>query len=312
MLGVILIAFWLSAFFMVTQSQSVQQLTTKLEIQHINGIESGIDVVLLSNPELDSEHSLVSILQFMSWVRKIHVQCDSMQRDAKNYIDHQRIVEFKHDILHYTITSPHLAEHFILFQPGFLVTNHVFPSQFFINGHLVLRKPVVGVTALTRTIFNENAFYEHKVCPVLFALKLGLKQRTIRYKDVSLKSLTNQVCLNYIPPVTREVSRAIVVCIVDSYTQVFPNERYWVVIHKKRSAFPRGRLVLLQNVLSKSGKIFDLDYQPNMEKLAVAVIRALDPLRKPASVRSPLNSFTSIVANKVALVYNGGVITGLD
>jgi hypothetical protein len=308
MLGVILIAFWLSAFFMVTQSQSVQQLTTKLEIQHINGIESGIDVVLLSNLELDSEHSLASILQFMSWVRKIHVQCDSMQRDAKNCIDHQRIVEFKHDILHYTITSPHLAEHFILFQPGFLVTDYVFPSQFFINGHPVLRKPVVGVTALTRTIFNENAFYEHKTCPVLFALRLGLKHRTIRYASATCRSLTNQVCCFHHQ---EAVTVSCVVCIVDNYTQVISDNRYWVVIHKKRPAFSRARLALIKNVLANSGKIVELDYQPNMEKLAVAVVRALHP-RKPASVRSALNSFTSIVANKVALVYNVGFVAGLN
>lgn len=287
MLALLVVVFWVSLFVMMTNSQ-LQFTSAKQQLQHL--YQEGIDVVLVAPV---SEKTLLSIKKYMGWIRNIHIQNKDIYQDT-------RIIPFKQELVHYSMTSPLLSEHFVIIQPGWLFTDYVFASQFFINKQPVVRKSLgKPLAALTRKIFNENSFYDHKVCPVVFALQHGIKNKSIVLKDKSLTSVIHESDYHSIIEIEKSIDRFVVVVVEDytSFQKLNAKTQVWIVLNKRKPMYSWQRLRFYQ----QAGTVVEIDVQPNLEKLAVAAVRSI--CGKPEMIYAKSDGIANAIANKMALVY---------
>lgn len=145
------------------------------------------DVVLIPPFVMDGDKNLsvVSVLRFMPWFRRLHIYDANHEasRDATEYWrTHQKakLVFFHQDLLEYSLTSPFLAEHFVILRPFFVLGNYAFVWQFFVDDSPVLRHCRTGVIPMTRTIFNECS-YRTTDDKYAYAVQKGLADERIRY-----------------------------------------------------------------------------------------------------------------------------------
>ncbi len=177
----LLVVILLFAYTMLLIYNEPVSKTRLSEEEIMNYIEKrdfpGVDLVLMSPcvtyDELESQqtinYSLVSVLRFAPWIRRIHLHTpsDSSPLSYTEYTknDQARIVSFSQDLLTYSLTTPWLAEHFLILHAGYIITNYIFSWQFFVNNSVVARSCTTGLYAMTRTLFNECAFFYDRKDP---------------------------------------------------------------------------------------------------------------------------------------------------
>jgi hypothetical protein len=299
MIALFVIFFWLSIFFFIEKPMKIS--TSELQLIYFK--QTDLDVVLLE----DIHEKVSTILKFMPWARKIHIQTNV----NPNPISQNRVILFKQNLLHYSLTSPILAQHFIVIESGFTLSNYLFPSQFFINKQPVIRMKN-NVFGMTRTIFNENAFYEYdKSQQVLFAFKNAIKNRQILYKSYPLihvqESNTMRDILN-----NNNIIHATAIIVSDSYLQDINMtnniQQIWIVIIKTVE-YSYQRLHFFQRVASVNGTIIEIIPKKNLETVIVEVIGKIKSvmLHKPKFVFGPKElCIANNLGNKISQVYNIG------
>ncbi len=301
MIGLLVLLLWLFAFCLVQKPITVS--TSELQLQYLK--QDNIDVVLLE----DTYEKLNAILKFIPWARKIHIQTHL----NPNPISNNRIIFFKQNLLHYSLTAPFLSQHFIVIESGYTLTNYLFSSQFFIDGKPVIRLKN-NVFGITRSIFNENAFYEQdKSHQVMFALKKAIKNHQILYKSHPLIHV--QECVHYTSQMELKSDNnkpiQTVIIVSESYFEdINMNEvqQIWILLIKKVQ-FSYDRLHFFQRVLSANGIIIEIIPEKNLENVIVEVISKIksNMLFKPKFVFGPKQiGISNMIANKISQVYDIG------
>jgi hypothetical protein len=152
-----------------------------------------IDIVLMPPFIMDGDKNLtiVSVLRFMPWFRRIHIH-DPSHEPSQHAADYWRahkndkLVFFHQSLLHYSMSSPFLAQHVIVLSPQFVFTNYVFGWHFFVNNSPVLRcSQSGGAIPLTRDILNEASYVnvDGNFDLILYALRKGTVDKRILYKN---------------------------------------------------------------------------------------------------------------------------------
>jgi hypothetical protein len=291
MIALFVILFWLSIFFLIQKPMKIS--TSELQLTYFKQTE--IDVVLLE----DSYEKLSTVLKFMPWARKVHIQTNV----NPNPISQERVILFKQNLLHYSLTSPTLAQHFIVIESGFTLSNYLFPSQFFINKQPVIRMKN-NVFGMTRTIFNENAFYEYdKSQQVLFAFKNAIKNRQILYKSYPLVHVQESNTMRDISN-HDNIIHATAIIVSDSYLQdinMSNIQQIWIVIINKVE-YSYQRLHFFQRVASVSGTIIEIIPKKNIESVIVEVIGKIKSVMLD-NIRKSLNDGVHTVLTKPKFVF---------
>jgi len=164
---------------------TLDTLSSNKIIQHVNG-DYIVDIVLLPPFVIDSgtNFSFLSVLRYIPWVRRVHIFDENIPSLPST---ESKIMYFNQSLLHYSITTPYLSEMFLVLEPEFVVTNYIFPWQFFIRSSPVIRDCNIGIHPFTRHIFNE-CIYSQSNLPNFAAMKLyavnqGKSLKTILYKN---------------------------------------------------------------------------------------------------------------------------------
>ena len=164
---------------------TLDTLSSNKIIQHVHG-DYTVDVVLLPPFVIDSgtNFSFLSVLRYIPWVRRVHIFEENIPSPT---LTESRIMHFNQSLLHYSISTPYLSETFLVLEPEFVVTNYIFPWQFFIGSSPVIRDCNIGIHPFTRQIFNE-CIYSQSNLPNFAAMKLhavnkGKSLKTILYKN---------------------------------------------------------------------------------------------------------------------------------
>jgi hypothetical protein len=305
MIGLFVIVIWLSLFFFLNKFRNLYPSNPKLQLTYITG--PTIDVIVQQHESI-SRLTILSILKFMPWVRFIHVE-------NENEINNDKIIIFNQNLLHYSIVTPLLSEHFIVISPGCIITNYMFASQFFINNRPVIRAKN-DVFGLTRTIFNENAFYQHKQCPFLFAQRKAIKVGKIIHKSKPLIHVSNYT--NYTQEtfddfkIIAKNSKKFIVILTDSYDcNIDFNEDaipIFIKINKREPIYSYERLHFIQRAISMNGKAFEMiPMKTTLELFAVEISRKINdcyPYQKPIFVMG--SKETSDLGNKIANIFDVG------
>lgn len=196
-------------FYFVTQSpfDYLHQLDTNFINEYIietNFMKnSKIDVIILnddknSSKSVENENhnfTLVSILRFAPWVNMIHIE--QSENDNDDFItlydqweDDGNIIFFKKNLLDYSLTTPVLSEQFIIFQPNVMLTNYIFPWQFFIHQSPVYRFKNPGIIPCTRKMMNECIYSSNSSTAkkntnslIIHSLVTGAKNKQLLYKN---------------------------------------------------------------------------------------------------------------------------------
>jgi hypothetical protein len=101
-------------------------------------------------PESNTNFTLLSVVRFAAWVRRIHIYDPHLASQSPQ--DPQaRLVYFGEDLRRYCLICPLLSEHFLLLKPHHLLTNYVMPWFFFVNGRIVRESTESGLTAMSRS-----------------------------------------------------------------------------------------------------------------------------------------------------------------
>lgn len=138
--------------------------------------QTEIDVVLIppfvetftqgGAKDKSTNYSVLSVFRFMPWVRRVHMFDPNAPKDLiEHWSTHQKspFVTFHQPIVEYSLTSPFLAEKFIVLHGEYMVTNYVFPWQFFVDNSPIIRKNNTGLTPFTRAIMNENVYVQNGI-----------------------------------------------------------------------------------------------------------------------------------------------------
>lgn len=138
----------------------------------------------------DTNYSAMSVFRFAPWVRRIHLFDPDIEHHPENHLDHwissqkSRVVYFHQDLLEYSLSSPFLAEKFIVLKPNFLITNYVFSWQFFVGTSPVIRNCNTGLMPLTRSLLNECIYQNIKPEHYYrYSVWKGIQDGNILYED---------------------------------------------------------------------------------------------------------------------------------
>lgn len=214
-----------------------------LKHMHNYKTHSGVDVVVLppfvqtGEGKDNANYSVLSVYRFMPWVRRVHMYNPDEKHNLLTHWTQQqksRFVTFHEPLVEYSLTTPFLSEQFIVLQSGYVVTNYVFPWQFFVEDTPVLRSCHTGMTALTRNLLNENVYIKNGIFGeparhlYRHALSQGLRSRVIQY--VNNRDHFSAPCRKKLLGLTS--TRKFTTYKVDDLVPLFKFEK----VHKRRKA----------------------------------------------------------------------------
>lgn len=248
-----------------------------------------VDAVLLFpciwSKDLGVNYTLLSIIRFFPWIRRIHIQIESTGQSSNNLLENwksfsnSRFVFFKQSLLRYSLTSPFLSEYFLICQPLTMVNNYGFYWQFFQEQTHFHRPP--GVNGMTRKAMNECVFTAgYKDFTNTQVLNWCSQKYSKHMRDNTnyfiFKSDTSQITNEMFQPVRKSVVNnrslplKIVLCLVsgvlDDLYYTLPKEfedtlHIWLYVLKKRSSFSKKQRISLIQRFVITDDIFIESYE---------------------------------------------------
>ncbi len=284
-----------------------------------------VDVVV-SVPHVvmdQTNFSVLSLLRFAPWIRNFHFWNEEPEKYSG-----KRIFAFRDDLLTYSLLSPHLSEHFLILDSGYLIKNYIFPWQFFPDAKSWAVRPNCGLVPMTRTAFNlctyafdrkqpQNTMYDMVAYARTEALRMGLITSTQPWGDhfKPQTSLSNQKCSVsdlrqdlYWEEVIKKNTHDCVVVLFSGQELSFISEEYdatpqvWIRIGKP--LHPDADLTLQHQMIVMKRDLVQVD--PRAQNLNDVGVQIMKRLRRShyQPIRVVADQVTHDIGQKLAQVYD--------
>lgn len=270
-----------------------------------------VDILLHPPYVMDGEKnlSLVSVLRFVPWVRRIHVFDGETHNDPVEYWkSHQksRIVLFSQPIVEYCATSPFLESKFLILAPLSIVSNYVFSWTFFRDNKihpLETRFPHHLYPYEREHLDSIHSFSNVTPKPYHLQHVKSLLHYAEVEKDRKTRPLPLVLCIINNP---RDDLQVKVPSEFDSMIQV------WVrVVFQGTKELARDRLSILHRMIVSRNVYIELEQQSsNEEQLGARIMRELfersgdKGTKEKFRVAAVFSFGTNKVAKKLALAYD--------
>lgn len=291
-------------------------------IDYIRGRKfTPVDVILVPPFVMDGENnlSLVSVLRFMPWIRRIHLQDHKHNEDPVEYWKQQqnsKLILFSSDLSTYVQSSPYLVEQFVVLQPLYVLSNYTFMWQFFIRDVPVLRScKHAGIVPHVRSSYGDSVENKHYVDnpdrfipPCSTSLVKTVTYAGPVYDPTKIKALLH---FNEIHKDRQSRPVQIVLCVVNSTSEdVILGDPYsssiqvWVRTIKKKDN-PHQRLSFIHRMIVQHHAFIEVPHTDNEETVGAEIMKQLRSMSNGTEfkIKAVCAVTPNTLATKLARVY---------
>lgn len=278
-----------------------------------------VDVILVPPFVMDGENnlSLVSVLRFMPWIRRIHLQDYKHNEDPIEYWkqhQHSKLILFSSDLRTYVHSSPFLVDQFVVLQPLYVLSNYTFMWQFFIRDVPVVRScKHAGIVPYVRARYGEvGAHYldnpDRFIPPCSTSLIKTVTYASPVYDPNKIKALLH---FNEIHKDRESRPVQIVLCVVNSTNEdvilgdpFSSSIQVWVRTIKKNDN-AHQRLSFIHRMIVQHHAFIEVPHTDNEEAMGAEIMKQLRSMSNGMEfkIKAVCAVTPNTLATKLARVY---------